>query len=81
MATRHSKIKIILTHDQINIATKYVIAVIFHRSFHEKDISIFNKECPDNMLANNRTLRLTTLEPYEMTSTKSKKGDKIRGVP
>ena len=47
----------------------------------ENPIRIFNKACPDIMLANNRMLRLNTRATYETASIRIRKGAISSGAP
>lgn len=73
--------KITVTPAQINEATIRLTRVNFKAIVHENEINIFNSACPESIFANKRTLRLITLEPYEIISIIVKKGTIIIGVP
>jgi hypothetical protein len=48
---------------------------------HTNPIKILSKICPDNILANNRTDKLTTLAKYDTNSIKNKTGTINNGTP
>ena len=48
---------------------------------HAKPAKIFNKQCPDIILANNRKAKLTTRNEYDTNSIITSKGANAIGAP